>query len=192
MTAKEYLRQIRRLDRQLELLFEKRTELEKAQIFMRSPRLDGSRVQTSPSGDPPWMNYLTKWDELTIRIGEQWDRLIEQKNIIADKIMSLPDERHIKLLELRYIDYKSFEEIAVEMGYSFDYVLKLHGRALVAFREVMDGKEENKVIWSPESNRQTQRQRFQGLWQQEGRERNDRYGKKQSSSNMRSCGCVRD
>lgn len=93
MTAKEYLRQIRRLDRQLELLFEKRTELEKAQIFMRSPRLDGSRVQTSPSGDPPWMNYLTKWDELTIRIGEQWDRLIEQKNIIADKIMSLPDER---------------------------------------------------------------------------------------------------
>lgn len=144
MTAKEYLRQIRRMDRQLELLFKERTELEKAQIFMRSPSLDGSRVQTSPSGDPPWMNYLTKWDELTIRIGEQWDRLIEQKNIIANKIMSLPDERHIKLLELRYIDYKSFEEIAVEMGYSFDYVLKLHGRALVAFREVMDDKEENK------------------------------------------------
>lgn len=136
MTAKEYLRQLRRVDRQLELLFKERTELERAQTYMRSPQAEGDRVQTSPSGDPPWMGYLIKWEELTAKIGKEWDTLIDLKHIITDQIKHLPDERHIKLLGMRYVDYKSFEQIAVEMGYSFEYTLKLHGRALMAFTEM--------------------------------------------------------
>jgi len=36
------------------------------------------------------------------------------------------------------VQFKKFEVISVEMNYSFEYVLKLHGRALEAFREVID------------------------------------------------------
>lgn len=34
------------------------------------------------------------------------------------------------ILELRYLCFRSWEEIAVEMDYSIDYVFKIHRRAL--------------------------------------------------------------
>ena len=83
-----------------------------------------------------WMYRGIKWEELTAKIGKEWDALIDLKHIITDQIRRLPDERHIKLLGMRYVDYKSFEQIAVELGYSFEYTLKLHGRALMAFTEM--------------------------------------------------------
>lgn len=137
MTAKEYLRQLRKIDRQLELLFKEREELEKAQTFMRSPQMDGDRVQTSPSGDPPWMGYLIKWEEMTARIGEKWDELIELKQTIIDQIGMLSDTRYIDILGKRYVEFKSFEMIAVEMGYSFEYTLRIHWEALKAFEHIM-------------------------------------------------------
>lgn len=137
MTAKEYLRQLRKIDRQLELLFKEREELEKAQTFMRSPQMDGDRVQTSPNGDPPWMGYLIKWGEMTNRIGEKWDELIDRRGVILAQINSLSDTRYIDLLTKRYVEYKSFEKIAVEMNYTYDYVRRLHRWALQAFKQKM-------------------------------------------------------
>ena len=137
MTAKEYLRQIRRIDQHIDSLIREREDLEKAQTFLRSPQIEGDRVQTSPSGDPPFMGYLLKWDKLTQQIGEEWDMLIELKHEAISRINSLKDSRHIDLLMRRYVRYESFEQIAVDMGYSFDYVLKIHGRALERFAEIM-------------------------------------------------------
>lgn len=137
MTAKEYLRQLRRIDRQLELLVKEREELERAQTYLRSPQIDGDRVQTSPSGDPPWMGYLIKWEEMSNRIGEKWDELIKKKETIIDQIGKLSDSRHIDILGKRYVEFKSFEMIAVEMGYSFEYTLRIHWEALKAFEHIM-------------------------------------------------------
>lgn len=137
MTAKEYLRQIRRIDQHIDSLIREREDLEKAQTFLRSPQIEGDRVQTSPSGDPPFMGYLLKWDKLTQQIGEEWDKLIELKHEAISRINNLKDSRHIDLLMRRYVRYESFEQIAVDMGYSFDYVLKIHGRALERFAEIM-------------------------------------------------------
>lgn len=137
MTAKEYLRQIRRIDQHIDSLIREREDLEKAQTFLRSPQIEGDRVQTSPSGDPPFMGYLLKWDKLTQQIGEEWDKLIELKHEAISRINNLKDSRHIDLLMRRYVRYESFEQIAVDMGYSFDYILKIHGRALERFAEIM-------------------------------------------------------
>lgn len=137
MTAKEYLRQLKRIDRQLENLLREREELEKAQTYMRSPQIDGDRVQTSPSGDPPWMGYLIKWEQITNRIGEKWDELNDLRETIINQINSLTDPRHIKILGMRYVTFKSFEQIAVDMGYSFEYTLRLHWEALKSFEDIM-------------------------------------------------------
>ena len=137
MTAKQYLRQLGRIDKQLDNLIKERAELERAQTYLRSPQIEGDRVQTSPSGDPPWLGYLIKWEELTAKISDKWDDLIRKRYKIIDQINSLSDARYIKLLSLRYVEFKSLEEIAVEMGYTFGHVLRLHGQALVEFEEVM-------------------------------------------------------
>ena len=137
MTAKEYLRQIRRLDRQLENLLRERNELERAQTFLRSPQINGDRVQTSPSGDPPWMGYLIKWEELTMKIGEEWDRLIEKRHTTIKLIYSLEDSRLTEILYKRYVEFKRFDRIAREMHYSLDRIWHLHGEALAEFQQVL-------------------------------------------------------
>ena len=40
------------------------------------------------------------------------------------------EEEFQTILELRYLCFKPWEQIAVEMGYELRYVFKLHGRAL--------------------------------------------------------------
>lgn len=133
MTAKEYLRQLKRADEQLKSLIEARNEMERARTFMKSPQFGGTRVQTSPSGDPPWFPDLEKWDKATAKIDAKWDKVCELKQEVVDKINGLQDARHIKLLRLRYVMYMSLDDIADEMGYTGDYIRKLHGRALDAF-----------------------------------------------------------
>lgn len=45
-------------------------------------------------------------------------------------IDALPDERQRLLLRLRYIDGRTWEQIAVRMALDYRWVLRLHGRAL--------------------------------------------------------------
>ena len=137
MTAKEYLRQIRHYDIRITRLLQERSELERAQTFLRSPQINGDRVQTSPTGDPPWMGYLIKWEALTLEIGREWDELIEKKRTIMEQICTLEDSRYIDILVKRYIEYKRFGRIAREMDYSTDRIIHLHGDALQAFQHIL-------------------------------------------------------
>ena len=137
MTAKEYLRQIRQIDHQLANLLKERQELEKAQTFLRSPQIDGDRVQTSPSGDPPWMGYIIRWEELTLKIGETWDELIDKKQLIISQINLLTDTRYMDILMKRYVEFKRFGKIAREMHYSESRILHLHWEALCAFQHII-------------------------------------------------------
>ena len=139
MDVKQYLRQLKTIDKRLQALERERRDLEKAQTFLRSPQIACDRVHTSPSGDPPWLAYIIKWEKLTEDIGETWDTLINKRRVITDQINKLNDARYIEILSCRYAYFESFERIAVEMNYSFEYVLKLHGRALDAFREIWEG-----------------------------------------------------
>ncbi len=137
MTAKEYLSQIRRIDVHIDHLLKEREELERAQTFLRSPQIDGDRVQTSPSGDPPWMGYIIRWEELTNQIGEEWDRLIDRRHTTIKMLYCLNDSRYIELLYKRYVEFKHFKRIAREMHYSLDRIWHMHGEALTAFQQVL-------------------------------------------------------
>ncbi|WP_434310365.1 sigma factor-like helix-turn-helix DNA-binding protein [Hominifimenecus sp. rT4P-3] len=45
-------------------------------------------------------------------------------------IEAVEDEREKDLLTYRYLEGKSWEQIAMEMGYTSRHILRLHGRAL--------------------------------------------------------------
>lgn len=49
---------------------------------------------------------------------------------IEAAIDALPDGRQRLLLRLRYIDGRTWEQIAVRMALDYRWVLRLHGRAL--------------------------------------------------------------
>ena len=56
------------------------------------------------------------------------------RDVIIGQIHNLHDDRYISVLFKRYVEIKSYELIAVEMNYSFDYVKELHRDALEDFR----------------------------------------------------------
>jgi DNA-directed RNA polymerase specialized sigma subunit len=45
----------------------------------------------------------------------------------------------VKVLHKRYFEYKPWEQIACEMGYSYRNVCYIHGKALQAFEALMEG-----------------------------------------------------
>lgn len=132
MDVKQQLRQIQIIDCQVKNLLEER----KAITFLKGAVLDGVHVQTSRGIDPPWMKSIEKWDDLTEVITRKADKLIRAKRVIIDRINSLQDERYIKLLTERYINYKTLEQAAEEMGYCNDHARRLHGKALKALSQI--------------------------------------------------------
>ena len=63
-------------------------------------------------------------------INAEIDRLVDIKREITCLINSVPNQEEQTLLELRYLCFKTWEQIAVEMGYSLQNVYKLHSKAL--------------------------------------------------------------
>ena len=61
------------------------------------------------------------------------DRLVDLKNDIIKKIHSLEDIDQQTVLELRYLCYRSWNEISNEMGYSIKQVHRIKDRAFENF-----------------------------------------------------------
>lgn len=132
-TPKEYLRQLRTAEIKIE---QKEEELErlKSSLESISTGTDGERVQTTPrdkvSEDVPQMVDLKREIESDIK------ELLILKNKIINEIQSMDNPVYINILCKRYVQYKSLEEIAVEMSYSYHWIKHLHGIALQEFKRV--------------------------------------------------------
>lgn len=136
MTAKEYLRQ-------LEVMQTKIRNLKKELEDICSDRgisahEKGERVQTSfcgSSGSPA--------EEQAVRIvfleSEVRRRIIEYyelKDLMINQIHELNNSLEIDILYKRYVlQEKQFERIAIDLGYSYQYIINCHGSALKSFTE---------------------------------------------------------
>ena len=68
--------------------------------------------------------------DLENEINADIDALVALKREIVSTIKSVPNLEYQILLELRYLCFKPWEQIAVEMGYGIDNVFRLHQKAL--------------------------------------------------------------
>ena len=127
-TAKEYLSQLYRLDNLINI---KQLELESLKSISTSISVnsDSERVQTSIKQDKIG-DIVAKIIDLNNEINSDIDKLVDSKKEIMNLIdkVSCDDLRYI--LYLRYFHFKTWEKIAVDMNYSYQWVHKLHSRAL--------------------------------------------------------------
>lgn len=133
MNARTWLHRARRLDEEIAGLLETR-DAEFTRVTSITQKLSGSVVQTSKD--------LHKYDrlvELEMEIDNAVDELIRVKGEVLSGIMRLEDGRHRKILRLRYVDGKTFEEIAVMIKYSYKQTRRLHAAALGKMEEVLNG-----------------------------------------------------
>lgn len=135
MKAKEYLQQLQRLDT---VINQKIKEVHDLRLQAQSTGgLDYSkeRVQSSPSGDAPFVKPICRIIGLEAEINAEIDRFVDEKHKIINQIQGLKNSDYISLLFKRYVEFKSLERICVEMNFSYDYIKHLHGYALKDFED---------------------------------------------------------
>ena len=129
--AKDYLKQIEILDKCID---QKQIECDELKLRAESTGgiQYGDRVQTSPNGDT-LEKKVVKYVQIEQEINEMIDKFVDMKHEIINQIQGLSDVKHIDVLFKKYVQYKSLEQIAVEMNYSYPYIRELHGYALADF-----------------------------------------------------------
>lgn len=129
MTTKEWFSRCRRLDRRIQSLQEQRRE-EWEKVTKVTANLSGDVVDGTK--DPHKLDRYAVLDDL---IGQEIRELLDIKIEVKGVIHKLKDYRYRDVLEKRYIGMKSWEQIAVEMNYTYRHILELHGQALKAAEE---------------------------------------------------------
>ena len=130
MTAKEWLNRARKVDLEISALLKARDE-EKSRVMSIVQSLEGLNV--SGTKDP---HKFDRMAELELEIDRQVDRLIDIKAEVAKEISMLSNPMHRMVLTKRYIEHMTFEQIAVEISYSYKQTCRIHGRALMKMEEL--------------------------------------------------------
>lgn len=126
MTAREWLYRGWKLDREITALTKMRDE-----TWERVTALTANHGGVVVQGykDPHKYEKLAELDE---KIDKHIDALVDVKRQIVDLIGEIEDSRYRTLLLERYTRFKTWEQIAVDMHYSYRQICRMHGEALGA------------------------------------------------------------
>ena len=135
MTAKEYLGEIRRLTYVIED-YEKSLEMLRNDIAsIQGISYDRDRVQVPASSDTT-INKIIRLDQLAKEVEDITIEKARLRARIVTQITMMKDWNYNQLLFKRYVEFKKFELIAVEMNYAYQSVVNMHGEALKKFEEL--------------------------------------------------------
>jgi len=128
MTTKEYLSQAYRLDRRINSKLEQVASLNELATICTST-LTG--MPRNPNRATSTMaDAVAKIIDLQAEINRDIDRLVDLKRDMVRAIKSINNTEYQTLLELRYLCFKTWEQIAVDMGYNVRHVYRLHDEAV--------------------------------------------------------------
>lgn len=131
MTAKQWLGRARFIDREIALLQKTKAETRDSLTkITQSYESDGAQV----SKDPHKFDRLA---ELESMIDEKVDELTRTKAEIMQVIFRLEDRRQKMVLISYYIRMKTFEQIAVEMNYSFRQITNIRRRGIMEVQKLI-------------------------------------------------------
>lgn len=134
MTTKEYLSQIERLDRMIQ---NKLSEISQLKRMAISITIEPKEVNVQTSSDKDRMGTaVAKLVDLENETDRLVDEYIDKRKWIVEQIDSISDTNMYHVLSEKYIARKDLSVIAVEMGYSFKQVCRIHGNALSEFERL--------------------------------------------------------
>ncbi len=128
MTAKDYLCKAYRLDQRINSKLEQVASLN--ELAMRATSTLSDMPKSPSSTNSKMEDVICRIIDLQDEINKDIDKLVDLKINIVSIIKTVPNPEHQMLLELRYLCFKTWEQIAVEMGYSVRNIYHLHGAAL--------------------------------------------------------------
>lgn len=136
MNAKEYLRQVKRLDDMIKNEEAARDEIREKLISTQAIQYDKEKVMSS--GEDNTINLYCALMELAKEIDALILDYFQTKHRIISEIYMIRNVTYSELLYKRYIEYKRFEQIACEMNYEYQTVRNMHGYALQEFQSFLN------------------------------------------------------
>lgn len=128
MTAKEYLGQARYLDDRIN---SKIRQMDALNVLATKCTSVITGMPHSSSGSSSRMaDTIDKIIDLQDEINRDIDALVDLKRDIVGLIKRVSNPEYQTLLEARYLEYQSWNDIAALMGYEISWVHRIHGRAL--------------------------------------------------------------
>lgn len=135
MTAKEYLLQLRKLQRNATNKQKEYKRIKESLSFLQGIAYDKDRVQTSPKDTlSETITSLVDAENEAVAAIAQY---IDMYNDCVNKINSLSRYEYVEILSRRYLedDYKKrrLVSIACDLNYSYERTKHMHGEALQEF-----------------------------------------------------------
>lgn len=140
--AKKHLQQIRLYDSRINAKLAERDRL-KAMLTKITPTLRDDAVPGGHGSQDKLSDAVAKIVDLEAEIDREIDSFVDARNTVTRTIDSVEDERLHRVLAGRYIQCKTWEQIACDMGRSYQWVCKLHGTALQEVDKIL--KESEKI-----------------------------------------------
>ncbi len=128
-TSRNYLNQVRDIDKMIDYKCERLEELKAQVSCIKSSTQIGDRVQSTLTNDAI-PKLVTKMISLQEEINRDIDKFFEKKSEISQTLDKIDDPDAIKVLYKRYFEYKSFQSIASEMCFSKRTIQRIHYRGL--------------------------------------------------------------
>lgn len=142
MKAIDYLEWIGKMDAMIET---KREELERLRTLAEkiTASVGGERVQAS-GNQQKLEDCVIKIVQAQEEINASIDRFVDYKKEAMELIDHACDADCIRLLYKRYFSYMKWEEIAVDMNYTYQWISGgLHQRALSQVQKALDERSRN-------------------------------------------------
>lgn len=132
MTAKEYLNQAYWLDRRIDSKLEQLSALK--DMATKTTSIMSDDVVSHTRNVHSMQDVIAKIIDMQAEINADIDRLVDLKRDIMQVVKTVDDPELQTLLELCYLCFKDWPDIACEMHCSESNVYKVHSRALQAVR----------------------------------------------------------
>ena len=126
---KQYLRRYQTAKRRVGMIQE---EIEELRSSKTSPVGLGDGMPHG-SGSSDLSGYAARLDELLRELEAEKEMQMVTYREIRQQIGMVPDPTEQEILSRRYLIGQSWEKIAVEMGYSYRNITRVHGYALKHF-----------------------------------------------------------
>lgn len=137
MTAKQYMNRVRRVDKEIVAL---RNMIQKTRESLESitQSYTGDIIQSTKNP-----HKYDKLVELESLVDEKIGEMLSIKTETLETITQLKDRRQREVLIEYYLNMKTWEQVSVDMHYSFQHTMRIHGYALKGVEVILNGRAES-------------------------------------------------
>lgn len=135
MNGVEYLKQLKHIHIIIKQLENEKRELEDK--IYNIPAVDNSKVKVKSSNNRSSYSLVDKHIDDVTKIENEIIKYEKKRKKIIRYIRQLKKSEYVDVLYKRYVEFKSYDVIAIETGYSRSNVMKIHKKAIKSFEKLV-------------------------------------------------------